>query len=73
MRFFAGIQGIDLDKASRKASRNMEQEQEQERDDLLFDDPKKYENMSHEDRKIKTEKMLQKFKNWAGQSPLGVN
>jgi len=68
-RFFAALQGIDLDKELKKKgqkTQSQDLDDQQSKQDLpLFRDPEEYDNMSQEERDRLTQEMMSQHKNWA--------
>ncbi len=66
-RFFAGIQGIDLDKhtGSTTESQSSRLDEQQKKQDIpLFRDPSEYNSLSKEEKEELTAKMKSKHKQW---------
>jgi len=64
-RFFAGIQGIDLDKHTGKQSSQASLDEQQKKQSLpLFRDPSYYDDLSAEEREKLTQEMMNKHRRW---------
>ena len=76
-RFFAGLQGIDLDKEMKKKGHKTQSESlddQQKKQDLpLFKDPDEYDNWSDEEKEKITQDMKKQHQSWAqqGKNPVG--
>lgn len=69
-KFFAALQGIDLDKEGGEPQ--VTASSEKRKPVLpLFGDPKDYEGLPKEERKKMTDEMLAQHRRWAGSKPLG--
>jgi len=68
-RFFAALQGIDLDKELKKKGQKTQSQtldDQQKKQNLpLFRDPEEYKDMSQEERERLTQEMMSQHKNWA--------
>ncbi len=66
-KFFAGIQGIDLEKhIDKQSSQYSSLDEQQKKQELpLFRDPSEYDDLSEEEKEELTKKMMGHHKNWA--------
>ena len=69
------MQGVDLDKDKEEVSDGSEPVRKKSKSKLknqplLFGDPAQYDKMSEQERQELTKKMMSKWGQWAGNSPL---
>jgi hypothetical protein len=64
-RFFASLQGVDLEKYKNKQSSQTSLDEQQRKQDLpLFRSEEEYDKMDPEEREKLTQEMMQKHKQW---------
>ncbi len=75
-RFYAALQGVDLDKELKKKghkTQSEELEDQQNKQDLpLFRDPDEYDHLSDEEKEKITQDMKKQHKNWVQQGNTSV-
>jgi len=73
-KFHAAIHGINLDDNEKQtivpSESGIERDAPKKSHNLVFRDPAEYDKMSESERQELTQRMMGKWKRWAGESPL---